>query len=73
MKNITWMMSPRNTYSDQDSMSWVVIDVSAGPVGGIAVIVATKNTCVKSLMFSMVSMTLAPVHYIFSQKIVKRL
>ena len=63
MKNITWMMSPRNAYSDQDSMSWMVIEVSAGPVGGIAAIVATKNTCVKSLMFSTVSMRLSGTKY----------
>ena len=37
--------------------------MSAGPVRGIAAIVATKNTCVKSLMFSTVSMRLSGTKY----------
>ena len=55
MKDVTWIMSPRKAYSDHDSMSWVAIDLSVGPVDGIAAIVATKKTCVKSLIFSMLS------------------
>ena len=47
MKNITWMMSPRNAYSDQDSMSWVVIEVSAGPVGGKGVPARESRTGIR--------------------------